>query len=124
MAALQQAGHGKVGCLSGTAADPVQVPGFVQGQPLVAHRRVELSASVLLAAATGSTVISVAWFDQGRNYIGQDVSPPASTADGDWQTVSVSGSPPAGATEVQLSLKSSDNIGSACFDDVHAAGAY
>jgi hypothetical protein len=125
-AAIRPAGtaHGKVACLSRTAGDDRQVPAFTQNLPLVRSPTVALTAAVRLAAATGRTRIALAWFDAAHRYVGEDESPDAVNADGSWQLLHVAAHAPPGATEVQISLKSGDDAGTACFDDVRVAGAY
>lgn len=69
------------------------------------------------SAATGQTQIALSWFGISDNWLGgvSSASLPAGTTG--WVKLSVDGIAPAGATSMQIHLKSGANSGTAWFDD-------
>jgi hypothetical protein len=70
------------------------------------------------ASATGTTEITLSWFDANGKWVGQHSSnrlPAGTTA---WTRLAVETVAPAQAAGVQLHLKSGDNRGTVWFDDV------
>ena len=68
--------------------------------------------------ATGTTEITLSWFDGDGKWIGQHSSNRLPAGDTTWTKLAVSATAPAGAAGVQLHLKSGDNKGTVWFDDV------
>ena len=72
-------------------------------------------------AATGTTQISLSWFDFDDNWLGGSSSKPLPTGTTTWTKLVVNGVAPAGATSLQIHLKSGDNTGTVWFDDVQVS---
>jgi hypothetical protein len=70
------------------------------------------------AGVTGSNEIALSWFDINDRWLGQTSSKQVAKGDSDWTRLTVDAVAPAGATSVQLHLKSGDNRGTVWFDDV------
>ncbi|MEU4624101.1 glycosyl hydrolase [Actinoplanes sp. NPDC023801] len=70
------------------------------------------------AGVTGSNEIALSWFDINDRWLGQASSQQVAKGDSGWTRLTVDAVAPAGATSVQLHLKSGDNKGSVWFDDV------
>ncbi|MFC7535023.1 cellulase family glycosylhydrolase [Actinoplanes sp. GCM10030250] len=68
--------------------------------------------------ATGTTEMALSWFDVNGKWISQDLSNRLPVGNTSWTKLVVEAIAPAGATAVQLHLKSGDNTGSVWFDDV------
>ena len=107
---------GSAGSLPGAWVVPVDAS-LVPGQPV--------SASVWArgSAATGTTTLSISYFDAAGVYVGQDSSAPLPDGDSGWTLLRAAGVAPAGAAYVRLYLKSGHNSGSVWFDDVGYAAA-
>ncbi|MEU4625697.1 cellulase family glycosylhydrolase [Actinoplanes sp. NPDC023801] len=69
-------------------------------------------------AATGITEIALSWFDINGTWLSQHTSNRLPTGTSGWTKLSVDAVAPAGATSVQLHLKSGDNTGTVYYDDV------
>ncbi len=67
---------------------------------------------------TGSNEIALSWFDINDKWLGQSSSKQVAKGTTGWTKLTVDAVAPAGATSVQLHLKSGDNKGSVWFDDV------
>ncbi|MDI6101340.1 cellulase family glycosylhydrolase [Actinoplanes sp. NEAU-A12] len=67
---------------------------------------------------TGANEIALSWFDINDKWLGQNTSKRVVAGTTDWTLLTVDAVAPAGATSVQLHLKSGDNKGSVWFDDV------
>ena len=67
---------------------------------------------------TGANEIALSWFDINDKWLGQNTSKRVAAGTTDWTRLTVDAVAPAGATSVQLHLKSGDNKGSVWFDDV------
>ncbi|HWS31202.1 MAG TPA: glycosyl hydrolase [Actinoplanes sp.] len=67
---------------------------------------------------TGSNEMALSWFDVNGKWLGQNSSKQVAKGDSGWTRLTVDAVAPAGATGVQLHLKSGDNKGSVWFDDV------
>ncbi|WP_433791487.1 cellulase family glycosylhydrolase [Actinoplanes sp. CA-252034] len=70
------------------------------------------------AGVTGSNEIALSWFDINDRWLGQSSSKQVAKGDSGWTRLTVDAVAPAGATSVQLHLKSGDNKGTVWFDDV------
>ncbi len=68
--------------------------------------------------ATGTTEITLSWFDDRGQWIRQDRSARLPRGTTDWTRLTVDAVAPEDAAGVQLHLKSGDNAGSVWFDDV------
>lgn len=105
-------------CFTGTGGSSSAVPSVQQSFPvLAAGRTITVTGYVDRANPTGGERIGVAWFDVNGHYLGQKESTYANQA-GVWQQLSVSAVAPAGATVAQVHLKTSNESGRACWDDV------
>ena len=69
-------------------------------------------------AATGITEIALSWFDINGTWISQNTSNRLPVGNSPWTRLAVDTTAPAGATSVQLHLKSGDNTGTVYYDDV------
>ena len=67
---------------------------------------------------TGSNEIALSWFDINDKWLGQNSSAQVAKGTSGWTKLTVDAVAPAGATSVQLHLKSGDNKGTVWFDDV------
>ncbi|SDS55170.1 cellulase family glycosylhydrolase [Actinoplanes derwentensis] len=70
------------------------------------------------ANATGTTEITLSWFDGNGKWIGQHTSNRLPSGNSSWTKLFVDAVAPTGAAGVQLHLKSGDNKGTVWFDDV------
>ncbi|GAA1604525.1 hypothetical protein GCM10009828_034290 [Actinoplanes couchii] len=70
------------------------------------------------AGVTGSNEMALSWFDVNGKWLGQNSSKQVAKGASEWTRLTVDAVAPAGATGVQLHLKSGDNKGSVWFDDV------
>ena len=68
--------------------------------------------------ATGTTQIALSWFDINDKYLGGNASAALPAGTTGWTELAVDQVAPAGATSLQVHLKSGDNKGTAWFDDV------
>jgi len=112
----------RAGYLQGTTATVSKTPALFQGYPVGTLARVQVNGSVRLVNGTGSTRISIAWFANGIYLGAQNESASALNSSSDWQTLSVTAAPPAGATKFEVHLKSGNNSGTAYFDNVVVTG--
>jgi hypothetical protein len=69
-------------------------------------------------AATGTTQISLSWFDLADRWIGGASSAALPVGTTNWTRLTVDGIAPAGSASMQIHLKSGDNKGTVWFDDV------
>ncbi|MFD0522464.1 hypothetical protein [Paractinoplanes durhamensis] len=69
-------------------------------------------------ATTGTTQVAVSWFDAKDAWIGGATSATLPTGTVNWTKLSVDSTAPAGATSMQVHLKSGGNTGTVWFDDV------
>ncbi|GAA4930242.1 hypothetical protein GCM10025331_12800 [Actinoplanes utahensis] len=69
-------------------------------------------------AVTGVNEVSLSWFDINDRWLGQHTSVRVAEGTSGWTRLTVDAVAPAGATSVQLHLKSGDNTGTVWFDDV------
>ena len=76
------------------------------------------SAYVRGANVTGSTYVSLSWFDANGVYISEATSRNLATGSPGWTQLSATGSAPAGVGFVQIHLKSCNDHGTVWFDDV------
>ncbi|MBW6436043.1 cellulase family glycosylhydrolase [Actinoplanes hulinensis] len=67
---------------------------------------------------TGTNEIALSWFDINDRWLGQTSSKQVAKGTSGWTKLTVDAVAPAGATSVQLHLKSGDNRGTVWFDDV------
>ncbi|WP_045742843.1 cellulase family glycosylhydrolase [Actinoplanes rectilineatus] len=67
---------------------------------------------------TGSNEMALSWFDINDKWLGQNSSKQVAKGTSGWTRLTVDAVAPAGATSVQLHLKSGDNDGSVWYDDV------
>ncbi|MEU8240407.1 cellulase family glycosylhydrolase [Actinoplanes missouriensis] len=67
---------------------------------------------------TGSNEMALSWFDVNDKWLGQVSSKSVAPGDSNWTKLTIDATAPAGATSVQLHLKSGDNSGTVWFDDV------
>lgn len=106
------------GFLSRTAGDPkVKVPSLMHVLPVTSLSPLTVTAQTRLVNATGQTRLALAWFSNTA-YLGQTESTYAVNSSSAWQTLSITATPPAGTTSVQIHLKSYGNSGTAYFDTV------
>ncbi|MFC7527403.1 glycosyl hydrolase [Actinoplanes sp. GCM10030250] len=70
---------------------------------------------------TGTNEIALSWFDINDRWLGQNSSKAVAKGTSDWTKLTIDAVAPAGATSVQLHLKSGDNKGSVWYDDVTLA---
>jgi hypothetical protein len=103
--------------LIGTGGTSSRVPAFEQEFPTVSCAKASLSVYVRLSGATGSTRASIAWFNN-LSYLGQTESPMLSNANTGWQHITLNSAKLAGATTMQVHLKSQGNAGTAAFSDI------
>ncbi|MFC7534342.1 glycosyl hydrolase [Actinoplanes sp. GCM10030250] len=86
--------------------------------PVQAGYRWRAEAYARGTAATGITEIALSWFDVNGKWISQNTSNRLPAGTTGWTKLVVETVAPAGATSVQLHLKSGDNTGTVWFDDV------
>ncbi|WP_328460837.1 cellulase family glycosylhydrolase [Actinoplanes sp. NBC_00393] len=86
--------------------------------PVQAGQRWHAAAWARGSNATGITEIALSWFDINDKWLGQATSARLKTGTTGWTKLTVDAVAPAGATSVQLHLKSGDNTGTVWFDDV------
>lgn len=80
--------------------------------------KVTVSAQVRLSpGSAGSNGLSIAWFN-GNSYVSNLTSPNASTTQGGWQTVTLTGVVPAGVNEFDVYVQSANNPATTYFDNV------
>jgi hypothetical protein len=84
----------------------------------VAGHSYSLSGWVRGSAATGSTVVAIGFFDSHGSWLGQAVSAQMAHGDSGWTQLTASGVAPAGTVFRVLYLESTNNSGSAWFDDI------
>lgn len=114
----QGVGGSTAGFLGNTRGDAHgNIPSLMHGFSLVSGGTVSVTADVRLVKPTGYTTIALSWF-AGNRYLGGVQATPVSNNTANWQTVTVSGTPPVGADSFQVHLKSYANTGTAFFDDV------
>src|SRR5207245_599700 len=68
--------------------------------------------------ATGTTHISLGWFDASGKWLGTNSSPDLPQGTSSWTQLSLAAPAPPAAAYVQIHLVSANNAGSAWFDDV------
>jgi hypothetical protein len=83
-----------------------------------AGRTYTMSAWVRGAAASGSTLVAVNFYDAHSGWLGGATSAPLPAGDSGWTLLTASGTAPAGTAFRQLVLASGNNTGTAWFDDV------
>ncbi|MBG0565692.1 cellulase family glycosylhydrolase [Actinoplanes aureus] len=86
--------------------------------PVQAGYRWRAEAFARGIAATGTTEMSLSWFDVNGKWISQNLSNRLPSGNTTWTKLVIEAVAPAGATSVQLHLKSGDNTGTVWFDDV------
>ncbi|HWS39384.1 MAG TPA: cellulase family glycosylhydrolase [Actinoplanes sp.] len=86
--------------------------------PVQAGHRWRAEAFARGANATGTTEITLSWFDADGKWLSQHTSNRLPTGTTGWTKLFVAATAPTGATGVQLHLKSGDNKGTVWFDDV------
>ncbi|WP_430786665.1 cellulase family glycosylhydrolase [Actinoplanes sp. G11-F43] len=86
--------------------------------PVQAGHRWRAEAFARGAGATGTTEITLSWFDGDGKWISQHTSNRLPAGNSGWTKLFVEAVAPAGAAGVQLHLKSGDNKGTVWFDDV------
>jgi hypothetical protein len=74
-------------------------------------------------AATGTTQISLSWFDINDKWLGGVSSATLPVGTTSWIKLAVDGVAPAGSASMQVHLKSGDNKGTIWFDDVALASS-
>jgi hypothetical protein len=79
---------------------------------------VTLSAWVQSVAATGTTRISLLWFDGSRDYLGRTDSPPLPTGTNGWTQLVAQATAPPDSAYLRIELGSDGNLGRVWFDDV------
>jgi hypothetical protein len=105
---------------SGTTRTTAGLPSLVTAPitPVQAGYRWRAEAYARGVNATGVTEIALSWFDVNGKWISQNTSNRLPAGTSSWTKMVVEAVAPAGATSVQLHLKSGDNTGSVWFDDV------
>ncbi|HEV3124970.1 MAG TPA: hypothetical protein VG266_10380 [Candidatus Dormibacteraeota bacterium] len=83
-----------------------------------AGRTYTVSAWVRGAAASGSTLVGVYFYDAHSGWLGGATSAPLPAGDSGWTLLTASATAPAGTAFRQLVLASGNNTGTAWFDDV------
>ncbi|MFI1990525.1 carbohydrate binding domain-containing protein [Actinoplanes sp. NPDC020271] len=105
---------------SGTGRDPRGLPSLRISPVTPVRGGQSWSASAWARGenATGTTEITLSWFDERGRWIKQDKSARLPRGTTDWRQLTVTAVAPDDAAGVQLHLKSGDNAGSVWFDDV------
>ena len=105
---------------SGTTRTSAGLPSLVTSPitPVQAGCRWRAEAFARGINATGTTEIALSWFDVNGKWISQNLSNRLPAGNTTWTKLVVEAAAPAGATSVQLHLKSGDNSGTVWFDDV------
>ncbi|GAA1625797.1 hypothetical protein GCM10009828_062280 [Actinoplanes couchii] len=105
---------------SGTTRTAAGLPSLITSPitPVQAGYRWRAEAYARGVNATGTTEIALSWFDVNGRWISQNLSNRLPAGNSGWTKLSVEAVAPAGATSVQLHLKSGDNTGTVWFDDV------
>ncbi|MFD1366825.1 glycoside hydrolase 5 family protein [Actinoplanes sichuanensis] len=105
---------------AGTTRTAAGLPSMVTSPitPVQAGYRWRAEAYARGANATGVTEIALSWFDVNGKWISQNTSNRLPAGNSSWTKLVVEAVAPAGATSVQLHLKSGDNTGTVWFDDV------
>ncbi|MBO3742767.1 cellulase family glycosylhydrolase [Actinoplanes sp. NEAU-H7] len=86
--------------------------------PVTAGARWHAEAWARGVDVTGTNEIALSWFDINDRWLGQTSSKQVAKGTSGWTKLTVDAVAPAGATSVQLHLKSGDNTGTVWFDDV------
>jgi hypothetical protein len=81
---------------------------------------VTVSVWAKTTAATGSNNVEIYWYGASGNNI-SDTTSSTITGTNDWTQLSVSGTPPSGATYFSIALQSSKNTGAVWYDDVSSS---
>ena len=113
-------GGSPAACLTSTGGSGSAYPSIMQELALPDDHSIAASTKVELRSGAGTTQMALAFFDAAGHFISQASSASAANSVSDWQTLSVTATPPSNATSVQIHLKSAYNSGSACFDNVTA----
>lgn len=109
---------GRSVCFAGTGGGASVVPSVMQTWPVfTAGQSFSAAAHVSRFLGTGRERVALAWFAADGSYLSSDESASAS-AQGVWQALTVTAPAPATASYVEIHLKSSGELGRACFDDV------
>jgi hypothetical protein len=109
-------------CFSSTSGHSTAVPSVLQRLPvLTAGERFTVTTYVDRLAPTGVERIALAWFTSDGRYLGQ-IESPAATESNTWQSLTVAGAAPVGASTVQVHLKAAYERGRACYDDTTISG--
>ncbi|WP_307833809.1 cellulase family glycosylhydrolase [Actinoplanes derwentensis] len=105
---------------SGTTRTAAGLPSLIISPitPVQAGFRWRAEAFARGINATGTTEIALSWFDVNGKWISQNLSNRLPAGNSGWTKLVVEAVAPAGATSVQLHLKSGDNTGTVWFDDV------
>ncbi|SDT78544.1 cellulase family glycosylhydrolase [Actinoplanes derwentensis] len=105
---------------AGTVRDGSNLPSIRTAPiaPVTAGQKWHAEVWALGAQVTGSNEMALSWFDINGRWLGQNSSKQVAKGTSDWTRLTVDAVAPAGATGVQLHLKSGDNKGSVWFDDV------
>jgi hypothetical protein len=74
-------------------------------------------------AATGTTQVSLSWFDANDKWLGGSNSVLLPTGTTNWTRLTATGVAPAGSASMQIHLKSGANTGTVWFDDFKVAGS-
>lgn len=106
--------------ISRSSSSPDGYPAFYLSpvRPIVAGTYYTTTAWVRAHAATGTTRISLAWFDANGTFLGHDVSSRLREETTDWQQLSLIARAPLDAALVEIHLVSANNTGTVWFDDV------
>ena len=107
--------------ISSSGGDNQAVPAFYSApiSPQVVPGQVYAAAAWARGLnATGSTRVALSWFSASGAYVGQTESMPLAAGTTSWTYLVAQGAAPVSAAYVLIYLKSSDNSGTAWFDDV------
>jgi hypothetical protein len=107
-----------IGAVPGSATFHAVLSTFPASPWVSPGERATLTAWVRGEDATGTTWISLLYYDGKRTFLGRADSDPLPTGTTDWQQLSVWAIAPPGASYVRIQLGSSGNRGRVWFDDV------
>lgn len=106
--------------LAGTGASESGYPAIAAVPPVavMAGRTYSASAWAAGASATGTSLVSISWFDANNQYLGQAQSAVVAQGTSTWRKLSATAPAPTGVAYAKVFLKSGNNTGVVWFDDV------
>jgi hypothetical protein len=107
--------------ITGGSADLSAWSSLINTGELTPGEKLQATVWAKGSQATGSNVVSVAWFNASNNYISNATSSPLPAGTSNWTELGVNAVAPAGAAYAVLYLQSIGDTGSVWFDDATAS---